>query len=458
MFKQLSTQRRSEFSIERRGVAAVGIKRRAVLFLGLWFSISALGAGPAETPAGPRSPDQLTDWERARFDSRTETPRDLKTGYLPAEPFPFEAPFTAEEMGYRTMDFTHTARWSHVIADAFGTLTKAGYLSQGVTIGMIDQMLAPNASGQIAAEPGDIYARHLYYYTYPPKNDGVQELWALRRTGLESPEKLDYFAYTPSLRRVRRQPPPRRETSFPDTVQSFDDILGLESWEFGWRLIGADTLYRTVRFPTTRPSITLSEASGKFYEVKTDSIKMMSDRYPFYRNDGGVNCFVLVAKPKEKWLPDYKVSKIIYWVDQYYFYPLRIERYDENDKLKMVEVRLAHRENKSLPEGQGYASRLVVYFDAEEDILSYSLHDAHMVYNWSEEEKGLFTPDFMRRGWRRYPQDSQSMVSSPEQFYLRPDLLKNHFPGERPVSVSPSVQARIDAQNKAGHLVFGVSD
>lgn len=50
------------------------------------------------------------------------------------------------------------------------------------------------------------------------------------------------------------------------------------------------------------------------------------------------------------------------------------------------------------------------------------------------------------------------MVSSPEQFYLRPDLLEDRFPGERSVSVSPSVQARIDAQNKAGHLVFGEFD
>ena len=474
MFNYMSASEKSTLKAERAG--GVSAPSRYVpgsapvllfgllisLMLGISLPIAAQGGSESEalqnSPSGPRSIDQLTAWERDRFDPRTDTPRDSETPYLPAEPFPFKAPFTAEEMGYRTMDFTHTARWSHVMADAFGTLTKAGYLSQGVTIGMINQVLAPDASGQIAAKPGEVYSRHLYYYTYPPKNDGVQEMWALRRSGLESPEKVDYFAYTPSLRRVRRQPPPRRETAFPDTVQSFDDILGLESWEFDWRLIGADVLYETVRFPNNRPAITLSDANGKFYDVETDSIKIMSERYPFYRDDGGVNSFVLVATPKKQWLPDYKVSKIVYWVDQYYFYPLRIERYDENNRLKMIEVRLAHRENKALPEGQGYASRLVVYFDAEDDILSYSLHDAHMIYNWSKEEEALFTPDFMRRGWRRYPQNSQSMVSSPEQFYLRPDLLEDHFPDVRAASVSPSVQARIEAQNKAGHLVFDVPE
>tara|TARA_R110000787_G_scaffold8220_4_gene27368 strand:- start:273 stop:1640 length:1368 start_codon:yes stop_codon:yes gene_type:complete len=439
------------------GAKAVTCRLMSAL-VSLILAAMALPASGEDVPSGWRSVAQFTPWERERFDPRTDTPRDPKTGYLPAEPFPFKAPFTAEEMGYRTMDFTHTARWSHIVADAFGTITRAGYLSEGITIGMIDQVLAPDASAQINGQPGDIYSRQLYYYTYPPKNDGVQEMWVLRRSGAESPEKLDTFAYTPSMRRVRRQPAPRRDTSFPDTVQSFDDILGVESWEFDWRVIGADVLYETVRFPRTRPTMTLAEPNGKFYEVATDSIKVMSERYPFYRQDGGVNCFVLEAIPNRQWLPDYKVSKIIYWIDQYYFYPLRTERYDEDGKLRMIEVRLAHRENKSLPEGQGYASRLTVYYDAKEDLLSYSLHDAHTVAQWSPEEQALFTPDFMRRNWRRYAHDSQSLVTSPEKFYLRPQLLRGRFPDERPVSVAADIQARIEAQNQAGHLVFGIGE
>ena len=402
-----------------------------------------------------RNLEQLTSWEKQRVDLRRSTPRDARVGYLPAEAFPFTAPYTAEEMGFRTMDFTHTARWSHVMADAFGTITKEGYLTQGVTVAMIDQMDSPNAQSQIAKKPGEVYSRHMYYYTYPPKNDGVQEMWILRRSGLESSAKLDYFAYTPSLRRVRRQPPPRRETPFPGVAQSFDDILGLEAWEFDWRLMGADTLYETVRFPENRKTITLAEPSGRFYDVATDSIKMMQERYPFYRKDGGVNCFVVVATPKRDWLPDYKVSKVIYWLDQYYFYPLRIERYDEEGKLKMIEVRIARQENKGLPDGQGFASHLVVYFDAELDLISYSLHDAHLMQEWTEDDLAAFTPDFMRRRWLKYPQQSQSMVESPEEYYLRPALLAERFPDERSLALRATIAARIAAQNKAGHLVFG---
>ncbi len=421
-------------------------------------SIGAIAQGAFDDKRTWRSLDELSHWERERIDFRTTTPRDTKNPFLPAEPFPFTAPYTAEEMGYRTMDFTHTARWSHVMADAFGTITHAGYLSQGVTVAMIDQMNSPNAQSQILKQPGEAYSRHMYYYTYPPKNDGVQEMWVLRRSGLEAPAKLDYYAYTPSLRRVRRQPPPRRETAFPGVAQSFDDILGLESWEFDWRLIGADTLYETVRFPENRPYITLAEPSGKFYEVATKSIQLMKQRYPFYRKDGGVDCFVVVSTPKDEWLPGYKVSKVVYWLDQYYFYPLRIERYDQNGKLKMVEVRIAEHENRDLPEGQGFASNLVVYFDAELDLISYSLHDAHLIREWTAGDLMTFTPDFMRRGWLQYPQKSQSMVDTPEQFYLRPDLLEGRFPNERSVAVSPVISARIAAQNKRGHLVFDIEE
>ena len=442
-----------------KGFARCGSVLSGFTLLGLLvFS----GAGNSEpSPAGEpswRGLDQLTVWERARVDLRINTPRDSKTPSLPAEPFPYAEPYTAEEMGFRSMDFTHTARWSHVMADAFGTITKEGYLTQGITVAMVDQMASPNAQSQIAVAPGEAYSRHMYYYTYPPKNDGVQEMWVLRRTGLESSAKLDYYAYTPSLRRVRRQPPPRRETPFPGVAQSFDDILGVEAWEFDWRLIGADVLHETVRFPSNRKNITLAEPNGRFYDVATDSIKLMQERYPFYREDGGVNCFVVVATPKREWLPDYKVSKIVYWLDQYYFYPLRVERYDEEGKLKMIEVRIARQENKGLPNGQGFASHLVVYFDAELDLISYSLHDAHLMRDWTEDDLAAFTPDFMRRGWLKYPQQSQALVSSPEEYYLRPALLEERFPKERSLTLSPPVAARLKAQNKRGQLVFDIEE
>ncbi|RLA47408.1 MAG: hypothetical protein DRR06_02595 [Gammaproteobacteria bacterium] len=405
-----------------------------------------------------RTPGNLTASEQRRVDINSSSSDRGTVSYLPTEEWPFEAPFSAQEIGYRVMDFSHVPRWSHVMADAFGVLTKAGYLTQGVTVGMVEQISAPGALTQIESQPGDIYSRQIYFDVYPPKNKGLQQMWLMRRSGADNPTKLDFFIYSPSLRRVRRQPPPRRETQFPDMVQSFDDITGREAWEFDWRLLGADTLYKTVRFPINRETITLGRANGSYYDVPTAEIKMMGERYPFYRTDGGVDCFVVEAKPNRDWLPNYEISKLIYWVDQFYFYPLRIEQYNENGELKTVQVRLARHDNTKLAEGYGYSNNLSVYYDLQQDLLSYSLHDAIMVREWSEEELTMFTPDFMRRRWLKYPQQSQALVDSPEQFYLRPQLLKDRFPEERPIKITEDVVARIKEQNKNGYLKFSESD
>ena len=141
-------------------------------------------------------------------------------------------------------------------------------------------------------------------------------------------------------------------------------------------------------------------------------------------------------------------------MDQYYFYPLRIEQYDEQGQLKTVQVRLARRDNKKLAEGFGYSNNLTVYYDINEDIISYSLHDAIIVREWSEEEKAMFTPEFMRRRWLKYPQQSLALVDSPDQFYLRPHLMKERFPNERNITIADDVAARVAAQNQNGYLKF----
>ncbi|HCO59829.1 MAG TPA: hypothetical protein DIT58_06505, partial [Porticoccaceae bacterium] len=262
----------------------------ALIFLLLGPEIVVATDEGVAAPTGTwRGLDALTGFERQRLDLNTANNGGEKTvaAYLPQETWPFEAPFSAQEIGFRIMDFSHIPRWSHVMADAFGVLTKAGYLTQGVTVGMVDQPVEPGARAQINAAPGEIYSRQIFFDIYPPKNRGLQQMWLMRRTGADNPEKLDFFVYSPSLRRVRRQPPPRREAQFPDVVQSFDDITGREAWELDWRLLGADTLYETVRFPTTRKQVTLGRSDGSFYDMPVSELKMMGDAYPFYREDGG---------------------------------------------------------------------------------------------------------------------------------------------------------------------------
>ena len=398
---------------------------------------------------------ELSAAEKAEVDLRTDTPRDPQIPYVPAEKYPFVPPYTAEEMAYRAMEFPHIARWSHAMADSYGALTSGGYLNQGVTVGL--NFYIPGTEGvlgQLRTPPGQDYYRMAFYYTFPPESLGAQDLWVLYRTDQNATTKLDYFTYTPSLRRVRRQPQPRRGERFPNNVQSFDDIVGRDAWEFAWRLLGTDVIHETVRFPNTRPFITLASPEGKFTDVPTTQLKMMGDTYPFYTADGGVECYVVEGVSRPDWLPNYSASKMLYWLDRHYFYPLRIEQYDTDGRLRVIEVRVAKQENPGLKD-RGYAALITLYYDLFLDMMSYSLHDAHLVKEWSAADRAVvFGPDFMRRGWLMYPLKTQSLVSSPAEFFLRPLLYVDKFPQARKIALSPDVEARIRAQEAAGHLVF----
>ena len=65
----------------------------------------------------------LSPQERQKLDLATDTPRHPQVPYLPAEPYPFTPPYTAEEMGYRLMEFTFYPRWSAVFARAFSSIS-----------------------------------------------------------------------------------------------------------------------------------------------------------------------------------------------------------------------------------------------------------------------------------------------------------------------------------------------
>ena len=56
--------------------------------------------------------ETLSNEELQAVDLATDTPRHAEFPYLPAEAYPFSAPYTAEEMGYRAMEFTQRPRWS----------------------------------------------------------------------------------------------------------------------------------------------------------------------------------------------------------------------------------------------------------------------------------------------------------------------------------------------------------
>ena len=230
---------------------------------------------------------ELTEEERALFDPRTDTPRDTRYPYIPAERYPFESPYTAEEMGYRAMEFSHSPRWSCNLIDITGTLTSEGYLSTSKLYSPI--FYVPNAKGLtgFAGElygtaPGEPTRRITGQDVFPPESYGNQMVMIQYRTDLQHPTRWDLYFYSDGLRRVRRQPSPRRGDKLAQGAESLDDVLGRDPWEYTWELLGTDVLQETIRFPTTRPTLTLARPDDTLYTKATKDFRLMGEQYPFY--------------------------------------------------------------------------------------------------------------------------------------------------------------------------------
>src|SRR5262245_29838356 len=182
--------------------------------------------------------DELSAEEKASLDLRTETPRDAQFPYLPAEKFPFAPPYTAEEMGIRSMEFPHSPFWNCTLIDIAANITNTGFMDQRVTI--IPILYLPQGGfleHLYGTKPGQELYRWLSQSVSPPERYGNQTLYVGYRNDRTFTTKLDLFAYSPSLRRIRREPQPRREDRLPNSTSPFDDLIGRGAWECFWRLL-----------------------------------------------------------------------------------------------------------------------------------------------------------------------------------------------------------------------------
>src|SRR5581483_2966836 len=150
--------------------------------------------------------EELSPQELREVDLATATPRHPQIPYLPAEPYPFTAPYTAEEMGYRLMEFTQRPRWSCIFANVWGSISPQGViLLLGKSISFMDYREPAGVTAEFIRRPGDELYRYLSQNTYPPDAEGSQRLTIRYRTDHNFTKKEEAFMYSPSIRRVRHQ-------------------------------------------------------------------------------------------------------------------------------------------------------------------------------------------------------------------------------------------------------------
>jgi len=185
--------------------------------------VQSLAAG-RENGARPKTWKALAELsaeEKVSLDLRADSPRDSQFPYLPAEKFPFTAPYTAEEMGIRSMEYPHSPYWNCTLIDIASTVTNTGFMDQRVTIIPILYLPKGGFAEQLYnTQPGKEVYRWLSQSVSPPERYGNQTLYVGYRNDQTFTTELDLFAYSPSLRRIRRQPQPRRQDRLPNSAST----------------------------------------------------------------------------------------------------------------------------------------------------------------------------------------------------------------------------------------------
>ena len=390
------------------------------------------------------SVQELSSHERKNLDLSPQSSRDPQRPYLPAEKVPFAAPHSAEEMGLRAMEFPHTPLWNCLLIDIGITVTADGFLDQQVGTSAILSLPQPDAPGQ-----------ELFRWisqsvnSQDPEDSAVVQIGY--HTGKSNDVALTTFFPRPGL------PPLRslisRGERLPRGIGTIDDVVGRNARDFAWRILGNDILDRTIRFPATQKQLVVPDTVGRAVAISPQTVKMMGEKYPGYTATGAVPCYVVEAVPRAELLQNYYLGKLIYWLDQRSFFPLRIEQYDRTGKLTLVTVRTAALANPKLKE-RGHAGFLELSWDFQRDMMTASIHTV-IPKDWSAAERQLFfQPESVQWQWP-FPALTQfPQLSSAEEFYLRPDLYSEKFPQERKIELSPELAQRIAAQEREGHLVF----
>jgi hypothetical protein len=108
-------------------VSLLPVRGQSLRACSLWSVASAQTEG-GDSGKSWKTLEELSLEEKARIDLSEQTLRHPEIRYLPAESYPFQPPFTAEERGYRMMEFTQRPRWSCVFANVWGSISPQGVL------------------------------------------------------------------------------------------------------------------------------------------------------------------------------------------------------------------------------------------------------------------------------------------------------------------------------------------
>ncbi|OGW15509.1 MAG: hypothetical protein A3G93_09700 [Nitrospinae bacterium RIFCSPLOWO2_12_FULL_45_22] len=307
----------------------------ALLALGFWWLQP--GTVLAQQPADKYAPAPVTikGWTPYAEPVKDLTAPDKRHPQYPwvlKDPFPWkpswprkDVPYTGEELLW----FRECAFWG---AEGGKTQDYFGYLptinKRGLVISKNFYIMRTHSWERfdevIHYRQGisSIYQKAFTILDNPPEIRGLAQLVVKYDNAPGKWKDPDRYSWVPALRRVRRSAGGDRQDDTLGFPASNDDNGERQFWEYTYEIIAEDVLY---------------EVNGiKGHDILGDP-KVIVDNpvYPGqgvwgdsqnpYREDGGIECWVVKAIPKD---PNYYLGYILYWIEKHTKLQLHEEQYD----------------------------------------------------------------------------------------------------------------------------------
>jgi len=375
------------------------------------------------------SEKELKAWQ---IDSRWsyEIPRHKDFNYLPEEIYPFEPPFSGEEIAFLGEDIIFPGRQCKNEAAHLALVNKRGHMLQITWMFKTKFYYDGFAQKLYSLKPGDVEVKHYLLYDFPPEERGRGLLMWDIKDDPQSRQEQERWIYYTSLRRVRRVMGAEGEDNILEADLTYDDDIMRDTWEHSHKLIGIDTLY---------------EGNGRE--------KFMGEDGP-YTEDGGVECYVVLSKPGAPWAErkDYYLSQWVTWYDRHTFAAVRMEQWDKKGNLFKIHIKCYDNWGKMSSQPRDNRDQLLrmewYVWDLDIDHETWARLNPPSYFDIDCPDD-IFTVRHMKnqRFWR---DDLKTIprLKHAEEMPPKPHLWPEKFPAHRTVVIADDLKKKIEKEKR----------